>query len=59
MKKKVNDWDIQQRFEAIFILAAIALIIAGFNGNTPLTIVGLGMIMLVFLTRNSTKKHHQ
>jgi hypothetical protein len=51
MKKQIEQWTAQERFEAVFLLAALALIIAGFNGNLPLVIVGLSIILLVFLRR--------
>ena len=51
MKKPTEEWDSQQRFEAIFFLTAIALIIVGLNGNTPLAIVGGSIFLLIFLHR--------
>ena len=51
LKKPIEEWDSQQRFEVIYFLAAIALIIVGLNGNTPLVIVGGSIFLLIFLRR--------
>ena len=37
--------------QAIFVLAGIALMIAGFNGNPPLVFVGAGLIVLALAGR--------
>ena len=57
MKNQIEDKNDLQRFEAIFFLAAIALIVVGLNGNTPLIVVGGGIIFLIILRRYSANKN--
>ena len=51
MKKKMNEWNTQEKFEGMFFLVAIALVIVGINNNFPLIIVGLSIFLLIFLGR--------
>jgi hypothetical protein len=51
MKKTIKEWSDQQRLEALFFLAAIALLVVGLNGSTPLIIVGASILLLIFLRR--------
>ncbi len=37
--------------QGIFILAGIALIIAGYNSSRPLVVVGIGLIVLAVVSR--------
>lgn len=43
-------------FQGLFVLAGIALIIVGFNGNRPLVFVGAGMIVLALVGRALGRK---
>jgi len=56
MKKMIEEWNDQQRLEALFFLAAIALLIVGLNGSTPLIIVGVSILLLIFLRRFYTSQ---
>jgi hypothetical protein len=57
MKNQNEARGVQQRFEAVLFLTAIALIVVGLNGNTPLIIVGSSLIFLVLINRFFNKKN--
>jgi hypothetical protein len=53
MMKKINDvWGSLTKFEVLFVLSGVALmIVALINDALPLLIAGFGILVLVFLLR--------
>jgi uncharacterized membrane protein YgaE (UPF0421/DUF939 family) len=41
----------RERFQGIFVIAGIALVIAGFNSSYPVAIVGGALIVLALVSR--------
>ena len=43
--------DMGRAMQGLFVLAGLALVIAGLNGSGPLVFVGIGLIVLALLGR--------
>jgi hypothetical protein len=51
--------NLRRGLQGLFVLAGIALIIAGANGNRPLVIVGSSLIVLALVGRMSGRANKQ
>jgi hypothetical protein len=56
MKNQNDERERRKRFEAIFFIIAIVLMLSGFDGNLPLMMVGFGIFVLAFVGRYFRKK---